>query len=323
MLKGLDSLLPHGILVCALLAGWLHCSCLAQEPTPLTAEPVTSPSSLPPLESIAEFFGIPKTSRFYQSFNDETQKKVQHAVREGMKRRKDAEQGNAPANSSQADGVYEEWSKAEEAPMTREIDEKDVGPAPMELPVIKHYRSTHGIPLPKAEEIPDLFNLSREEIETGVKEAFRQALPELARLYTAQPLPLCEESKTEKGVVLKGPEGRKTRKTAPADKSASLKFDVVYLLPEQMPLNSEMTLGAKTTVRPYRAGSKDKASLLAQLSQIPCLPYRVRVTEKARYVHYGLDALKNYDKNPDGKGILLESMKRWEADLNKGEYNVE
>jgi hypothetical protein len=38
------------------------------------------------------------------------------------------------------------------------------------------------------------------------------------------------------------------------------------------------------------------------LDAAPCVPYRIRVTNRARYYHKGNLALKNYDKQLGGGG---------------------
>ena len=78
--------------------------------------------------------------------------------------------------------------------------------------------------------------------------------------------------------------------------------DVVYLPEDLMPVDSIEVLGSKANPFPYGPNSGEGVYTRMYYDVVPCVPYRIRVTNKAKYVDRGNFALKNYDKQPSGRG---------------------
>lgn len=266
------------------------------------------------LENLSEFFGVPPKSRFYKSFAAEFGNDLRHAAREMRRRGKD--QPDSHADNEENEVSYDESSVQESSRQGR-LPADESQSAPADLPVIKHYRASYGVNLPKREEVYNPLKMDREEIKEKLKEYMAEAEPVLRSAYTAQPLPACAETKTDRQEL-----SSETAAKGDKEKLAKVIMDVLFLTQDQLPLSKTNVFGEKTKVHVYKPGTQDKASVLAQASGVPCLPYRVRITRKFRHTHYGLDALKNYDKNQHGKGFLQDSMKSWEQVLKTGGYDA-
>lgn len=78
--------------------------------------------------------------------------------------------------------------------------------------------------------------------------------------------------------------------------------EVLYLPEDLMPLDPGEVFGAKVQTYPYGPNSGDGVNIRMTLDRAPCVPYRLRVTNRARYYDTGDFALKNYDKQPGGRG---------------------
>ena len=69
-----------------------------------------------------------------------------------------------------------------------------------------------------------------------------------------------------------------------------------------MPVDPMEVFGSKVEVYTYGPKSGDGVNIRMTVDAVPCVPYRIRVTNHARYYHKGNLALKNYDKQPGGGG---------------------
>jgi hypothetical protein len=75
------------------------------------------------------------------------------------------------------------------------------------------------------------------------------------------------------------------------------------VIADKPPLDADQLYGKETRVIQFFSGDKaDTDSALIALAQPECLPYRVRIYEHKRYVHYGEHALRNFDAKPSGAG---------------------
>lgn len=75
------------------------------------------------------------------------------------------------------------------------------------------------------------------------------------------------------------------------------------VIADKPPLDADQLYGKETRVIQFLSGEQgDADSALIALAQPECLPYRVRVYERRRYVHYGEHALRNFDAKPTGAG---------------------
>ena len=102
----------------------------------------------------------------------------------------------------------------------------------------------------------------------------------------------CELDKTE--VVVHSPE------RDPKD----VYYEELFVYEGFMPLDPVEVYGAKVRVRPYNPQDGKGAELRMEMYSVPCIPYRVRMTATSYYYDTGVNALKNYDIDPTGKGKL-------------------
>jgi hypothetical protein len=79
-------------------------------------------------------------------------------------------------------------------------------------------------------------------------------------------------------------------------------LDRLYVSQELTPLDTSDIYGAETSVEIYDGDSAARVSILMGADAVPCLPYRVRITDTHAFYHKGADALANYDKDPTGRG---------------------
>ena len=147
-----------------------------------------------------------------------------------------------------------------------------------------HVRSTGGIPFPKPENvvlepqptiaIPVSAGMTENIPERGYKKPTRCESPETKR----DELPL-DDNKDEHTIG-----------------------EVLYLPEDLMPVDPMEVFGSKVEVYIYGPKSGDGVNIRMTVDAVPCVPYRIRVTNRARYYHKGNLALKNYDKQPGGGG---------------------
>ncbi len=165
--------------------------------------------------------------------------------------------------------------------------------------IIQHIKGTAGIPLPNAQQIPDVLP---SEIP---KELLQQSLAEtqaavIESLRTAKALPRCQAdrtTKTETGYALAELDGSR------------LEMDLLIIpAGSKLPLPAAQLFGTATTVIEY--DSETVTALAVQSLPVECLPTRIRATRKFVHVQEGLDALRNYDKDQHGEGVLLPEAKQ-------------
>lgn len=96
---------------------------------------------------------------------------------------------------------------------------------------------------------------------------------------------------------------RKVQRRASGD-SKRVIYDVLYVPQELVALDSSEVYGANTTVYGSQGVDGDEVLLRMSLDRVPCIPYRVRLTETHTYIHAGEDAVRNYDSDPFGPGVL-------------------
>ena len=79
-------------------------------------------------------------------------------------------------------------------------------------------------------------------------------------------------------------------------------LDSVYLREELAPVDASEVFGQKTRVFPYGPKSNPGVLYRMRADEIPCVPFRIRVTSRALYRDRGENALKNYDRDPSDRG---------------------
>jgi hypothetical protein len=96
---------------------------------------------------------------------------------------------------------------------------------------------------------------------------------------------------------------RKVQRRASGDSKVVI-YDVLYVPQELVALDSSEVYGANTTVYGSQGVAGEDVLLRMSLDRVPCLPYRMRLTDTHLYLHTGEDALRNYDSDPFGPGVL-------------------
>ena len=102
----------------------------------------------------------------------------------------------------------------------------------------------------------------------------------------------CRESKTE--VEIHSPERDPKQ----------IDWDVLFVYEDFIPLDPVEVYGSKARVHGYNPQNGKGALIRMEIYQVPCIPYRTRKTANAYYHDTGVNALKNYDTDPTGKGKL-------------------
>ncbi len=167
--------------------------------------------------------------------------------------------------------------------------------------VIRHYRGTAGQPFtppPTSEQVLAASRLKKEDVEKILEIAKDSWKLPLQVLPTPQKvMPTCMINKTEKVAIPKTP------KTKPNQ----LIFDYLFVQKDDMPIDPGKAFGKRTSVFEYET-AEHAAAYLAMAVKATCLPYRIRVTGKYIYRHFGVSALYNFDQQYDGKGKLDKSI---------------
>lgn len=158
--------------------------------------------------------------------------------------------------------------------------------------IFRHIRGKDGKPFASAPVLdPKIFESAPVLALAEKKQDYMRQ--ELMKLLEPKPLPDCPSSKTEKSTLGKA-----------RLKDSITHFDMLFVRAETAPDSPEELVGFQPMVIRYRDDRPDENSLAALGVGINCLPFRLRITSRSSYAHIGLDALKNYDEQPDGKGEL-------------------
>ena len=167
-------------------------------------------------------------------------------------------------------------------------------------PIIKHLRSDQGIPFPSKDEVKPIIKLSAEQRREATTK-YLEIMNKMKKMQEHVPeLPRCLENRTTK--VASG------YKTGQED-SKEVLFDMLFIRRGDLPMDTSDVFGKRTIVRPYYTDTPNSPSLSALGAGVKCLPFRFRATKSFGFTDEGTNALKNYDKNPYGAGILHDRMK--------------
>jgi hypothetical protein len=174
------------------------------------------------------------------------------------------------------------------------------------LVIVGKILGRNGDTLPTQDEVEAPYRLSPEAFEVyereglalakAAEERFKrevQSLPPLPHIST------CNKSSTEK-IPIRG-----------VPVSNEVISDYLYVHAGDVPLKPLEAFGIETSVYVYTNDKEDSVSqtIAGLVSQVGCLPYRSRLVAGALYISRGGDALKNYDGNPHGRGIMHTDMK--------------
>jgi hypothetical protein len=81
-------------------------------------------------------------------------------------------------------------------------------------------------------------------------------------------------------------------------------LDSLYVREEFTPVDPAEIYGNKTHVYSYGPSAPPGTFVRMREENVPCLPYRIRVTNKHVYRDRGENALKNYDADPSHRGKI-------------------
>lgn len=86
--------------------------------------------------------------------------------------------------------------------------------------------------------------------------------------------------------------------------------DILFVERDLISLDPEESFGKTPRLVPYQAPFTEGTLITMEIYSVPCVPYRIRMTNVARYYDQGLNALKNYDGDVRGRGKLSPFVQR-------------
>ena len=86
--------------------------------------------------------------------------------------------------------------------------------------------------------------------------------------------------------------------------------DILFVEKGLIPLDPEESFGKTPRLMPYETPLSKGSLISMEIYAVPCVPYRVRMSNVAYYYDQGHNALKNYDGDPKGKGKLSDIIQR-------------
>ena len=151
--------------------------------------------------------------------------------------------------------------------------------------ILSHQLDERGLTFPKAEEVV------YEPRPTPTPAPVSDARTAVVRPYSYERHP----TKCERNSTVSKPRGGN-------GDPKRVFYDVLYLPEDLIPTDPTEVFGIQTDLRPYGGNSGEGVHVLMEVDDVPCVPYRVRITQTTKYIDTGRNALKNYDKNPAGEG---------------------
>ncbi len=94
-------------------------------------------------------------------------------------------------------------------------------------------------------------------------------------------------------------------------------LDSLYLREEWAPVDASEVFGEKTKVFPVGQRSNPGVLYRMRADEVPCIPFRIRVTSRAIYRDRGENALRNYDRDPADRGANHPWIARKIFDKNR------
>jgi hypothetical protein len=161
---------------------------------------------------------------------------------------------------------------------------------------ISHRKGDRGVPFPNPEQVV-LAPVPTAEVESIAEEPTATPTPFPTLTPYVRPR-RCENNETTRQAL------------SPTAEGEQILSDYLYLAEDLVPLDPQEVFGEKITLYPYGSDQDSATDLRIQMYSVPCLPYRMRLTDRARYYDTGLNALKNYSKDPAGKGQLHPVIQR-------------
>lgn len=128
-------------------------------------------------------------------------------------------------------------------------------------------------------------------------------------VFTATPTPEATETPLPTSTPWQKPTRCRESKTeveihSPERDPKQIDWDVLFVYEDFIPMDPVEVYGSKARVHGYNPQNGKGALIRMEIYQVPCIPYRTRKTANAYYHDTGVNALKNYDTDPTGKGKL-------------------
>lgn len=87
-------------------------------------------------------------------------------------------------------------------------------------------------------------------------------------------------------------------------------YDVLYLPEDYVPMDPIEVFGERTRLVPYAPIIEDGTLMMMKMDNVPCLPFRTRITTSAIYYDTGKNAYKNYSKKASSRGEYHPFMRK-------------
>ena len=165
--------------------------------------------------------------------------------------------------------------------------------------IVKYIRGTEGVPFPTQQEIFERLLGTETELRAKFDRIMEQSKKAAEDFINHTPtIKICSQSLTRKR-----PLTQEDRQALKANK-IEVYEDILVLPEEDLPKDPDQAFGKLIMVKGYKGEKFDSVAAFAEALKMNCVPTRLRVTGKFAYWQEGLDAVLNYDKNPDGNGEL-------------------
>lgn len=168
-------------------------------------------------------------------------------------------------------------------------------------PVIKHIKGTQGIGFDSKDEIriKYLSQIDRAKVESFALEAVKNGVEKAKQDLELDPLPACYEAETLK-------EARPDLGPASKEFYAQKLHDELYIrASDNIGSDLKELYGNDVVLRKIDYQKPNFAAYTLKSLKVKCLPFRLRITNKFVFQHFGDAALLNYDRNPNGKGLKV------------------
>lgn len=181
--------------------------------------------------------------------------------------------------------------QAKDDPMEEERDLQEVPSEPLERKVLSHVTGKEGIPLPP----------SQESVWMPIP------TPDPTALYAELPPPPPTPTPYQRPFVCSKNETRREAYETSAEPERML-VDILFIPERLVPMEPAEVFGSRVSIIPYGPNESEATLTRMEIYAVPCLPYRIRWTNTTKYFDSGLNAYRNYDKDPSGRGILHPIM---------------
>lgn len=236
--------------------------------------------------SIALFVVAPLMALPRDAFGDEQQmlQQLEEARRQG-----------ANITDQMVQDIVERYRRGQEEakndPEQQESDLKDAPSGPPERTILSHVTGKEGIPLPTSEESVWM------PIPT----------PDPTAMYALLPPPPPTPTPYQRPFVCSKNETRREAYETSAEPERIL-VDILFIPERLVPMEPTEVFGSRVSIIPYGPNESEASAARMEIYAVPCLPYRIRWTNTTKYFDSGLNAYRNYDKEPWGRGILHPFM---------------